>query len=161
MSTLRIILVFLGFSLVTSIPAFSQDPDKTQLVAIAAIKQAGANFDSAYNQRNAIAFSDFFLDDADFQWHTGDLLKNRKEIEQYFTNSFKVMPADYRHIITFQRIRFLTADIAIGDGTLVIAHDGASENAKPVLSVLFTCVGERVNGQWKLASVRLILPKSE
>jgi uncharacterized protein (TIGR02246 family) len=161
MKTFWITIIFVGFSLAGSIPTISQNPDKKQLADIAAIKQAGANLDSAYNRRNAIAFSEFFLDDADFQWHTGDLLKNRKEIEQYFTNAFKVMPADYRHITTFQRIRFLTPDLAIGDGTLVIAHEGASENMQPVLNVLFTCIGEKVKGQWKLTAIRLILPKRE
>jgi hypothetical protein len=71
------------------------------------------------------------------------------------------MPADYRHITTFQRIRFLGPDLAIGDGTLVIAKEGATENDKPYFSVLFTCVGKKVKDQWKLAAIRLILPKRE
>jgi uncharacterized protein (TIGR02246 family) len=161
MRTHWIAMVFLGFSLLPSIPGNSQNPDKKQFADIAAIKQGGTDLDAAYNQRDAKAFSEFFLDDADFQWHTGDLLKNRKEIEQYFTNSFKNMPADYRHITTFQRIRFLTPDIAIGDGTVVIAREGAAENEKPILSVLFTCVVNKSNGQWRLAAVRLMLVKSE
>jgi uncharacterized protein (TIGR02246 family) len=161
MRTHWIALVFLGFSLLPSIPGNSQNPDKKQLADIAAIKQAGANLDTAYNRRNAIAFSELFLDDADFQWHTGDLLKNRKEIEEYFTNSFKIMPADYRHITTFQRIRFLRPDFAIGDGTVVIAREGAAENEKPYLNVLFTCVGKKVKSQWRIAAIRLMLIKSE
>lgn len=157
MRTHWIAMVFLGFFLLPSIPGNSQNPDKRQLADIASIKQAGADLDSAYNRRDAKAFSELFLDDADFQWHTGDLLKNRKEIEQYFTNSFTVMPADYRHITTFQRIRFLSSDLAIGDGTVVIARDGAVENEKPYLSVLFTCVGKKVKGQWRIAAIRLML----
>jgi uncharacterized protein (TIGR02246 family) len=155
MRTHWIAMVFLGFSLLPSIPGNSQNPDKKQLADIDAIKQAGANLDAAYNRHDATAFSDLFLDDADFQWHTGDLLKNRKEIEQYFTNSFKIMPADYRHITTFQRIRFVRPDIAIGDGTVVIA-----QNEKTILSVLFTCVGKKVKGQWRIAAIRLMLVKS-
>jgi uncharacterized protein (TIGR02246 family) len=161
MRTQWIALVFFGFSLLPSIPGYSQNPDKKQLTDIAAIKQAGLKLDAAYNRRDAIAFSELFLDDADFQWHTGDLLKNRKEIEQHFTNSFKVMPADYRHITTFQRIRFLRPDIAIADGTVVIASEGAAENQKPYLSVLFTCVGQKVKGQWRIAAIRLMLVKNE
>jgi uncharacterized protein (TIGR02246 family) len=161
MKTPWIIIVFLGFSLAVSNPAFSQYPDKKHSKDIDAIKKTGADFDAAYNQRDAVAFSDFFLEDADFQWHTGELLKNRQQIEQYFTNAFKSMPADYRHITTFQRIRFLGPDLAIGDGTLVIAQEGAKENDKPYFSVLFTCIGKKVKGQWKLAAIRLILPKRE
>jgi uncharacterized protein (TIGR02246 family) len=161
MRTHWVVMVFLGFFLLPSIPGNSQNPDKEQLADIAAIKQGGVSLDAAYNRRDAIAFSELFLEDADFQWHTGDLLKNRKEIEQYFTSSFKTMPADYRHITTFQRIRFMGPDFAIGDGTVVIAREGAAENEKPYLNVLFTCVVEKVKGQWRIAAVRLMLVKGE
>ena len=161
MRTHWIALVFLGFSLAVSITGASQNPGRKKSADIAAIKQAAANLDAAYNRRNAPAFCELFLEDADFQWHTGELLKDRKEIEQHFTNAFKHMPADYRHITTFQRIRFLRPDMAIADGNLVIAREGASENEKPYLSVLFTCVGKKVNGQWKIAAIRLMLPEKE
>jgi uncharacterized protein (TIGR02246 family) len=160
MRTHWIAMIFLGFSLLPFISGNSQNANKKQLGDISAIKQAGADLDAAYNRRDAKAFSELFLDDADFQWHTGDLLKNRSEIEQYFTNSFKVMPADYRHITTFQRIRFLRSDLAIGDGTVVIASDGAVENDKPYLSVLFTCIGKKVKGQWRISAIRLMLVKN-
>jgi uncharacterized protein (TIGR02246 family) len=161
MKTLWINIVFLVFSLAVSIPVFSQYPDKKHSKDIDAIKKTSEYFDAAYNRRDAVAFSEFFLEDADFQWHTGELLKDRKQIEQYFANAFKSMPADFRHITTFQRIRFLEPDLAIGDGTLVIAKEGAKENDKPYFSVLFTCIGKKVRGQWKLAAIRLILPKKE
>jgi uncharacterized protein (TIGR02246 family) len=159
MRTLWIAMVFLGFSIMASFPAASQNPDKKHSKDIDAIKKTAENFDAAYNSRDAVAFSAYFMEDADFQWHTGELLKDRKQIAQYFTNAFKSMPADYRHITTLQRIRFLGPDIAIGDGTLVIAQDAATENTKPVFSVLFTCIGKKAKGQWKLAAIRLILPE--
>jgi uncharacterized protein (TIGR02246 family) len=157
MRTLCIALSLLGFSLLLSVPGNSQNPDKKQLADIAAIKQTAANLDLAYNQRDVVAFSGLFLEDADFQWHTGEVLKNRIEIEQYFKNWFKTMPADYRHITTFQRIRFLNPDIAIGDGTLLIAREGAPENEKTVINFLLTCVGKKVKGQWKIEAVRLMI----
>lgn len=149
-------MVLLGFSLVTTIPAASQNPDKKQSADIAAIQQVRADLDAAYDKRDAVVFSELFLEDADFQWHTGDLLKDRNEIQQHFTNSFKIMPPDYKHITTFERIRFLTPDVAIGDGTVVIAREGASENEKPYLKVLLTCVGKKEKGQWRISAVRLI-----
>jgi uncharacterized protein (TIGR02246 family) len=161
MRTRWIAMVFFGFSLAISSLGASQNPDKKQSADIAAIKHASAELDAAYNQRNAVAFSELFLEDADFQWHTGEVLKDRKEIEMYFTNAFRQMPADYRHITKFQRIRFLRSDIVIGDGTVVIAREGAAENDRPYLSVLFTCIGKQVKGQWRIAAIRLILPKKE
>jgi len=66
------------------------------------------------------------------------------------------MPADFRHITDFQRLRFLGADTAIGDGTVVIARVGAAADEKPYMKVLMTCVGRKVGGQWRIAAVRLI-----
>jgi uncharacterized protein (TIGR02246 family) len=156
MKTEWIVMIFLGFSLATAIPAASQKPDKKQAADVAAIRQVGKNLDAAYNQRDAAAFSEFFLEDADFQWHTGVLLKDREEIRQHFTTSFKTMPADFRHITTFQRIRFLGSDMAISDGTVVIAHAGAADIEKPYLEVRFACVGKKDKGRWRIAAIRLI-----
>ena len=153
-----IAMVFLGFSLAASLPAASQNPDKKQSADIAAIQQVRANLDAAWNSHDAVAFSKLFLEDADFQWHTGELLKDRREIEQYFNESFKHTPAEFRHTTTFKRIRFLRPDVAIGDGTIVVSREGAAENEKPYMSVLFTCVGKKVKGQWNIAAARLMLP---
>ena len=149
-------IIFLGFSLAASLPAAPQEPDKIQAAEVAAIQQVRENLDAAYNRRDAAAFSKIFLEDADFQWHNGALLKNREEIRQYFTNEFKSMPKELRHITTFQRLRLLGPDIAIGDGTVVIAREGAADNEKPFMKVLLTCVGKKVNGRWRIAAVRLI-----
>jgi uncharacterized protein (TIGR02246 family) len=161
MKTPWINIVFLGFSLAVSVSSFSQSTDKTHSNDVDAIKKTAADLDEAYNRRNAEAFTEFFMEDADFQWHTGEVLKDREQISQYFTSAFKTMPADYRHITTFERIRFIGPDVAIGDGTLVIAQEGAKETDEPYLSVLFTCIGKKVEGQWKLEAIRLILPKKE
>ena len=150
------VLAFLGFSLAAAMPGETQKPKKDQAAEIAAVQEVRKNLDAAYDRRDAAAFSDLFLEDGDFQWHSGALLKDREEIRQYFTNSFKSMPADYRHITEFQRIRFLGPDIAIGDGTVVIARDGAAADEKPYMKVLMTCVGRKVRGQWRIAAVRLI-----
>jgi uncharacterized protein (TIGR02246 family) len=156
MKTRWMVMIFLGFFVAASVPAESQKPDEKQAAEIAAIQQNRANLDAAYNRRDAAALSELFLEDGDFQWHTGALLKGREEIRQYFANSFKSMPADYRHVTEFQRIRFLGPDIAIGDGTIVIARAGAAADEKPYMKVLMTCVGKRENGKWRIAAVRLI-----
>ena len=162
MKTHWIALISLGFSLAINIPVLSQNPNEKQSEDIAAIQQVRADLDTAWNRHDAVALSELFLDDADFQWHTGELLKNRIEIEKYFgENVFKYIPAVYRHNTTFQRIRFLSPDIAIGDGTIVVSREGASENEEPYLSVLFTCVGKKEKGKWCIAAVRLMQVKSE
>ena len=162
MRTLWFTMFFLGFSLSGSIPAVSQNPDKKQSPDIDAIRQLSLDLDAAWNRHDAVALSELFLEDADFQWHTGDVLKNRKQIEQYFSMSvFKDMPMDRRHTSTLQRIRFLRPDIAIGDGTVVVSRDGAPENEKTSLSVLFTSVAQKKQGHWHIAAVRLMLTKGQ
>ena len=151
-----IVMLVLGFLLAASVPADPQRPDEKRAAEIAAIQQIRQNLDAAYDRRDAAAFSELFLEDADFQWHTGALLKDREEIRQYFTNSFISMPADYRHITVFQRIRFLAPNMAIGDGTVVIARDGAADNEEPYLKVLLTCVGRKDKGRWRIAAIRLM-----
>jgi uncharacterized protein (TIGR02246 family) len=150
-------VVFLGLMLAASIPAASRDLEQKRSADIAAIRQVPADLDAAWNRRDAAALGELFLDDADFQWHTGELLSGRRQIEQYFgTVVFKQMPPDFRHTTTIQRLRFLGPDVAIGDGTIVVAREGAAESEKPYLRVLFTCVGQKSNGRWRMAAVRLM-----
>lgn len=162
MKTHWITLVFIGFSLAINIPVLSQIIYEKQSEDIAAIQQIRADLDTAWNRHDAVALGELFIDDADFQWHTGEVLMNRIEIEKYFSeNVFKHIPALYRHNTTFQRIRFLNPNIAIGDGTIVVSREGAPENETPYLSVLFTCVGKKENGKWYIAAARLMQVKRD
>jgi len=51
-----------------------------------------------------------------------------------------------------------SADIAIGDGTIMITREGAAQNEKPYLNVLLTCIGKKTKGIWHISAVRLIVP---
>jgi uncharacterized protein (TIGR02246 family) len=161
MKSLRLDMCFLVFLLMVSLSANTQNPFKKELKKISDIKQLSLELDSAWNSHDAVAFSKLFLDDADFQYWDGVLLKDRKEIENYYsTKVFKNTPADMRHKGTLQRIRFIKKDVAIGDGTLVIYRKGAPENEKPALSALFTSIARKKNGKWQIAAVRLMFPSS-
>jgi hypothetical protein len=48
------------------------------------------------------------------------------------------MPPDRRHSVTFEQVRFLTSDIAIGDGPALIFRAGAAADEEPYLRVLVT-----------------------
>jgi uncharacterized protein (TIGR02246 family) len=159
MKSLRYTLVLMVFLLEASMPAASQNPDKKESKEIAAIKQLILDLDEAWNRHDAVAFSQLFLEDADFQYWNGYVLKNRKEIELYYkTQVFKGPPTDLRHTSTLQRIRFVRKDIVIGDGTVVISREGAPESEKPALNCFVTAVGQKKNGKWKIAAVRLMFP---
>jgi uncharacterized protein (TIGR02246 family) len=161
MKSLRFEMCFLVLLIMVSLSANSQNPDKKELKEIAAIKQLSLDLDSAWNSHDAIAFSQLFLDDADFQYWDGVVLKDRKEIEQYYgTKVFKNTPVDRCHKGTLQRIRFIKKDVVIGDGTLVIYRKGAPENEKPTLSALFTSIARKKDGKWRIAAIRLMFPSS-
>lgn len=161
MKTTWIIIIFLGFSMMATSPAVSQNLDKNQSADIAAIKQVMADLDAAYDKRDVAAYIEFFQEDADFLWTTGVLSKNRNEIQQQATNSFEFVPSGYRHISTLQRFRFLKPDIAIVDGIVMFAREGASENEIPFWKALATCIFKKEKGQWRLSAVRLMLSPSE
>jgi uncharacterized protein (TIGR02246 family) len=159
MKTLWFTMTFLGLTIALSNSATSQNLDKKDSKETAAVKQLAHDLDAAWNKYDAVAFSALFLDDADFQYWDGVVLKNRKEIEQYYdTKVFKNMQPGMHHTSTLQRIRFVKKDIVIGDGNLVITREGASENEKPALSALFTSVAQKINGQWHIAAIRLMFP---
>jgi uncharacterized protein (TIGR02246 family) len=156
MATKLTVLVLFGFFLAAAIPAAAQLPGKKQAADVATIQRVVEQLDAAYDRRDADAFCAFFLPDADFQWHTGEVMKDREAIRQHFAQAFKVMPADYRHITDLTRIRFLAPDIGIGDGIVLIARAGAADNERQVMKVLMTGVAKKENGQWRIAAIRLI-----
>jgi uncharacterized protein (TIGR02246 family) len=161
MKTIWFAMILMGLTIASSTPATSQNLNKKDSKETAAIKQLAHDLDAAWNKYDAVTFSALFLDDADFQYWDGVVLKNRNEIEQYYsTKVFKNMQPGMQHTSTLQRIRFIKKDIVIGDGTLVITHEGASENEKPALSALFTSVAQKKDGQWHIAAIRLMFPSS-
>jgi uncharacterized protein (TIGR02246 family) len=161
MKTRWIIMIFIGFSMVATNTAVSQNLNKKQSADIASIKQMMAKLDVAYDKRDAAAYAEQYLEDADFLWTTGVLSKDRNEIQQQVVNSFKLIPSGYKHISTIERIRFLNPDIAIGDGTTKFVREGASENEKPFWIARSTCVYKKEKGQWLCSAVRLIPMQSE
>jgi uncharacterized protein (TIGR02246 family) len=161
MKTRWIIMIFIGFSMVATIPAVSQNLNKKQSADIASIKQMMANLDAAYDKRDAAAYVELYLEDADFLWTTGVLSKDRNEIQQQVVNSFKLVPSVYKHVTKLERIRFLKPDIAIVDGTSMFVREGASENEKPFWKARSTCVLKKEKGQWRCSAVRLIPIQSE
>jgi uncharacterized protein (TIGR02246 family) len=144
--------------MVITIPAVSQNLSKKQSTDIASIKQVIADLDVAYDKRDAAAYIEFFLEDADFLWTTGILSKDRNEIQQQVTNTFTLVPSEYRHITKSQRIRFPKPDIAIVDGTVMFVREGASENEKPYWDALFTGLYKKEKGQWRISAIRLMIP---
>lgn len=71
------------------------------------------------------------------------------------------MPPDRRHSVTFEQVRFLTSDIAIGDGPALIFRAGAAADEEPYLRVLVTIVAHNRHGRWRIAGLRTMIPRNE
>lgn len=156
-----IIMIFLGFSMVATTPAVSQNFNKKQSADIASIKQVMADLDAAYDKRDVAAYIEFFEKDADFLWTTGVFSKDRNEIQQQVKNTFEFIPPGYRHISTLQRFRFLKPDIGIVDGTVMFVREGAPENEEPFWNALSTGLFKKEKDQWRISAIRLIIPPGE
>jgi uncharacterized protein (TIGR02246 family) len=151
-------MIFSIICVVVSLPAASQNPGKKQSADIASIKQVMADLDVAYDKRDAAAYIEFFLEDADFLWTTGVLSKDRNEIRQQVTNTFTFIPPGYKHVTISQRIRFVKPDIALVDGTVMFVREGALEKEKPFWDALFTGLYKKEKGQWRASAIRLMIP---
>jgi uncharacterized protein (TIGR02246 family) len=127
-SALPLAAVFLAVAALAALPVLARAPGEVPSADIAAIRRVNADLDRAWNRRGAAALAALFLEDADYQWPTGELLAGRSRIEEHFgTVVFRQMPADFRHVTETRRLRFLGPDIVIGDGTSMVTREGASE----------------------------------
>ena len=145
-----------------TIPAASQTLVKEGSPDFVAVHQLASDIDSAWNRRDPKGFSELFLNDGDFQFDTGQMLRGREQITDYYATSlFPSMPAEFRHKTKRHRLRYLTPDVVIGDGSVLISRAGAVEEEEPHPSLLFTCVAVKRDGKWHIAAVRLMVPQEE
>ncbi len=157
-----VISALLALPLGVAIPVVAQTTVKEGSPDSVAVHRLASDLDSAWNRRDPGGFGGLFLDDADFQFHTGDMLIGREQIEKHLASRvFPGMPADRRHTTTLQRVRFLAPGVAIGGGSVVLSRAGATGEEEPYLRVLFTSVALKRDGQWRIAAVRLMAPATE
>jgi len=143
MKTHTLVWSFLALTLAGVAPAVSQMMVKEGSADFVAIQQLGLDIDSTWNRRDAKDFSDLFLEDADFRFYTGQMLRGRKQIEQFFATSFAELPADLYHETKGEHHRYLTPDVAISDGVIFVYPEGATEEQAHSRPVLFTSVARR------------------
>ncbi len=116
--------------------------------------QMSAELDRRWNERDAAAFADLFETDGDFRFHTGEWVKGKASIEGYWRQVFPGLPEGMRHVVDLKRARFITQDVAIGDGTFRIVYD--SEGQERVhLETEATAVIVKRGERWVFSAVRL------
>ena len=119
------------------------------------VLQLATELDKRWNQRDARAFADLFETDGDFRFHTGTWIKGRGCIEDFWRDMvFPGLPEGMRHVVTTKRVRFVTDNVAIGDGTLRLV-DLTEGQERVHLETEGTVLAVKKNARWFISAVRL------
>jgi len=132
-----------------------QEEDKQSVLQLA------TELDRRWNERDARAFADLFEIDGDFRFHTGAWIKGRDSIEAFWRGEvFPRLPEGMRHMVITKRVRFITDNIAIGDGTLRLVDVGDGQE-RVHLETEGTLIAAKKNARWYISAVRLTALVSE
>ena len=143
-----------NIGVVTSGQAVSEEDKQSVL-------QLAAELDRRWNERNAKAFAELFTPDGDFRFHTGIWIVGKDAIEKFWHDQvFAGLPLGFRHEVIIKRVRFLTDNIAIGDGTIRIVEKIEGQE-RVHLNTEATAVGAKKDGRWYFCAVRLAVLSSE
>lgn len=118
--------------------------------------QLTKDLDMSWNQRDSKAFANLFEDDADFRFYTGAWVKGKSAIETFWKGEvFPGMPESFKHLIVVKRVRFVSPDLAIGDGILRFVEN-IGEKLEIKAEREGTLIAVKKNGCWCIAAVRLV-----
>ena len=125
------------------------------------VLQLAMELDRRWNQRDAGACADLFEIDGDFRFHTGAWIKGKASIEAFWRGEvFPGVPEGMRHVVITKRVRFLTDNVAIGDGTLRLVD--VSEGQEQIhLETEGTVLAVKKNARWYISAIRLTALASE
>lgn len=97
-----------------------------------------------------------FETDADFRFYSGPWVKGKEAIASFWNGEvFPGLSESARHVIGIERIRFVTADLMIGDGNLRIV-DQVDGQEQILADRKGTLIAVKKNEAWVIAAVRLV-----
>ncbi len=132
-----------------------QEQDKQSVLQLA------TELDRRWNERDAGAFADLFETDGDFRFHTGYWIKGKISIEDFWKRQvFPGLPEGMRHVVVTKRVRFVTGNVAIGDGTLRLVDVGEGQE-RVHLETEGTLLAMKKNARWYISAIRLTALASE
>ncbi len=121
-----------------------------------AVFQLTKELDRRWNLRDSSAFADLFEEDADFRFYTGDWVKGKSAIETFWKGEvFPGMPKSFMHLIVVKRVRFVTPELAIGDGTLRFVEKNEQQTIIKAERE-GTLITVKKNDRWYITAVRLV-----
>jgi uncharacterized protein (TIGR02246 family) len=125
----------------------------------AAIRGLYAEFTKAWNDHDARKMASFWALDGDTVEPDGMVAKGRAEVEKHFAEEQSTAMKDSTLKLTVDAVWFVTADVALVDGTYVVlnAHDPNGQQLPPRKG-LVTSVVIREEGTWHVAASRSMIP---
>jgi uncharacterized protein (TIGR02246 family) len=121
-----------------------------------AVFQLTKELDERWNKRDSEAFANLFEDDADFRFYTGAWVKGKAAIQAFWNGEvFPGMPEDIRHVIHIKRVRFVSKELVIGDGTLQFVNV-IGDQQKIQTEREGTLIAVKKKGCWIITAVRLV-----
>lgn len=126
-----------------------------------AVLQLAREMDKRWNRRDAKAFADLFVEDGDFRIYTSAWLKSKASIEVFWKNEvFPGLTDRMRHVITTQRVRFVSKDVAIGDGILRLV-DVSEMQEQVLVEREGTLILVKKDARWYITAARLATVTTE
>ena len=130
----------------------SVDSDKKE---VNEVLQVPLDLDSMWNKRDAQGFASLFNDTADFRLQNGVWVKGKKEVEGFWgKNVFPAMSLTAKHTTNPWRIRFVSDNIVVGDGRLIINDTNEGEE-KILLDGEGTMILKKTEHKWLIEGIRL------
>jgi uncharacterized protein (TIGR02246 family) len=119
------------------------------------VLQLATELDRRWNERDARAFADLFEPYGDFRFHTGTWIVGKRSIEEFWQSQvFPGLTEGIRHVVTAKRIRFVTDNVAIGDGTVRVV-DLMEGQERVHLETDVTALVVKKDDRWYISAVRL------
>lgn len=116
---------------------------------LAEIQAQSTAFVEAYNQHDAKAIAALWTADAEYVSDSGTAYVGQAAIEQFYAEHFLAHPDSSMRIV-IDSLRQLSDGVAIEDGRAIVSPPPAGSAGVSA----YTAVHVKVDGQWRMASVR-------
>lgn len=122
-----------------------------------------ADFDRAWNERDADALAELFTEGADFLFYNGLMLRGRDRIWKYYKEEvFQRLPEGWIHTTRSFKIRPLSETVILGDGEANLVDEneqGPDKRIKRTITV--TTIAVKEGEDWRFTAVRLMMPEEK
>jgi uncharacterized protein (TIGR02246 family) len=124
------------------------------------VLQLSADLDRTWDSRDAREFAALFDDNGDFRFQDGLWVQGKDAIEGFWGQEvFPNLPEGMRHISITKRVRFVSDNVAIGDGTLRLVR--IMEGQEQVyLETEGTVLAVKKEERWRISAIRLTVLSS-